>query len=131
MIVLDTHVWIWWVSNPKELSSPARGAIQRAVRARRAYLSSISVWEVALLATRGRLQLTIDVRDWLARCEALPDFQFVPVDNLIASRSVFLAPPLHSDPADRIIIATAQTMGAALVSKDEKIRNYPHVETIW
>lgn len=131
MIVLDTHAWIWFASNPEALSTRAEQAVRRAVSKRQACVSSISVWEVALLAVSGRLQLTIDVRDWLAKCEALPDFRFVSVDNLIASRSVFLPPPLHNDPADRIIIATAQTMGAAVVTKDDKIRSYPHVETIW
>jgi PIN domain nuclease of toxin-antitoxin system len=131
VIVLDTHAWIWFASNPEELSSRAEQAIRRSVLKRQACVSSISVWEVALLAASGRLQLTIGVRDWLAKCEALPDFRFVPVDNLIASRSAFLPPPLHNDPADRIIIATAQTMGAAVVTKDVKIRNYPHIEAIW
>ena len=61
----------------------------------------------------------------------LPFLSFVPVDNSIAVKSVLLPEPLHKDPADRIIISTAVTLGAALVTKDEKILNYPYVETIW
>ena len=66
------------------------------------YISSISIWEVALLVTRGRLAFTIDVQDWIAKSEALPFFTFVPVDNATFLRAVLLPGPLHSDPADRV-----------------------------
>lgn len=71
------------------------------------------------------------MKDWIARSEALPFIQFVPLDNRIALRSNLLPGELHEDPADRIIIATSLTLGAPLVSKDQKIRDYPHVRTIW
>jgi PIN domain nuclease of toxin-antitoxin system len=69
--------------------------------------------------------------DWVAASEALPFFHFVPVSNSIALKSVQLPGELHSDPADRIIIATAISLGAFLVTKDDKIRNYQHVKTVW
>lgn len=131
MILLDTHTWVWWVSNPEGLSARARRAIDESMTSTRLYVSSISVWEVALLVARGRLLLTLEVDDWIARSEALPQLGFVPVDNHIARKAVGLAPPLHNDPADRIIIATALVLGASIVSKDRKIRGYPHVTTIW
>jgi PIN domain nuclease of toxin-antitoxin system len=80
---------------------------------------------------RGRLRLALDVRDWLSRCEALPFLTFVPVSNAIAVESVRLPEFPHTDPADRIIAATALSLGAALVTKDDKLRNYPHLKTIW
>ena len=131
MIVLDTHAWLWWVSGSEALSVPARQAIERHVTQRTVHVSSISTWEVALLAKRRRLELTMDVGDWIACSEALPFLRFVPVTNQIAVRSVNLPNDLHGDPADRMIIATALFLGASLVTKDERIRNYPHVETIW
>ncbi len=131
MIVLDTHAWVWWVSDPARLSPRAREAADRAAEDGDLYVSVISVWEVALLVQRGRLRLALDVADWVSYCEALPFLQFVPVNNAIAMKSVRLAGPLHSDPADRIIIATALITGARLVSKDERIRSYPYVNTIW
>lgn len=76
-----------------------------------------------MLAASGRMELTIDVQDWIAKCEALPFFNFVPVDNAIFLRSVFLPGPLHADPADRVIIATAIMKGMPIVTKEEKIRN--------
>ncbi len=131
MIVLDTHVWLWWISNPENLSSGAGQAIDQAITEKGIVISSISTWEVALLVDKGRLKLSIDVRDWVRKTESLPFVRFMPVDNTISLRSVTLPGQFHSDPADRIITATALTMGLPLVTGDDKIINYPHVRTIW
>jgi PIN domain nuclease of toxin-antitoxin system len=84
------------------------------------YISSISAWEVAVLGVSGRMELTMTVQDWIAASEALPFFHFVPVDNTIFTRSVLLPGPLHSDPADRVIITTAIMKGMPLVTKDDR-----------
>jgi PIN domain nuclease of toxin-antitoxin system len=131
MIVLDTHVWLWWISNPENLSKTAGQAIEQAVREKGIIISSISTWEIALLIDKGRLELSIDVRDWVRKTESLPFVSFIPIDNTISLRSVDLPGQFHPDPADRIIIATAMTMGLALVTRDDKILNYPYVKTIW
>lgn len=131
MIVLDTHAWLWWVSNPELLSATARKTIHRAMAEAEICISSISAWEVAVLVKKGRLDLTMTAEDWIARSEALPFLQFVPVNNRIALKSTDLAGPLHDDPADRIIIATTISLGATLITKDDKIRRYPHVRTVW
>ena len=131
MIVLDTHVWVWWVSGLEPLSTRAASLIDQAVRDRAILVSCISVWEVAMLVKRGRLALTMDVEDWVARSEALPFLRFVPVENRVALAAVGLPEPLHGDPADRIIVATARTLGATLVTRDERLWNYPHVNTAW
>ncbi len=131
MILLDTHIWLWFISNPELLSKKANRVVDSALREEKIFISSISAWEVALLVYNKRLQLTLDVADWIAKSEMLPYFQFIPVDNAIAIKSVSLPKPLHSDPADRIIIATAISLGASLVTKDKKILNYPHVKTVW
>jgi len=73
----------------------------------------------------------MDVTDWIAKSEILPFFQFIPISNSIAVKSINLPQPLHSDPADRIIIATALSTGAPLITKDKKISDYSHVKTIW
>lgn len=131
MIVIDTHVWVWWLSDPKKLPARARGALTEAAGDQAIYISSISTWEILLLASKDRLEFKMDATDWIASSEALPFLHFVPVDNAIAIRSVRLPEPFHKDPADRIIVATAMTMGAPLVSSDRRIRRYPHVKTIW
>lgn len=131
MILLDTHVWVWWVDGTTALSAAAQRAIDGAVTSGDLGVSSISTWEVALLVKKGRLRLAMDVEDWVARSEALPFIQFVPVDNHIAVRSVLLSSPLHDDPADRIIVATALALGASLVTKDERLRKLRPLKTIW
>lgn len=131
MIVLDTHAWLWWVSSPELLGEQAAAAIEEARSRRELLISSISAWEVAMLARRGRLQLSMSAAEWIARCEALPFLRFVPVDNAIAVQSTSLPGDLHGDPADRIIVATALSHGATLVTKDRKLQDYPGVATLW
>jgi len=131
MIVLDTHVWVLFVSNPELLSKRAKRSLDTAMEEKGILIASISTWEVALLVAKKRLRLTLSVTDWIAKSEALPFITFIPVDNSVAIKSVNLPQPLHNDPADRIIIATAISMGVPLVTKDKKLLKYPHVQTIW
>ena len=131
MILLDTHAWVWWASNPDLLSQTARKAVDDAARRHELFVATISAWELALLVTKGRLDLTLDVRDWIARCEALPFLSFVPLSTGIAVESVRLPDFHHADPADRIITATALSLGARLVTKDEKLLEYRPVRAIW
>ena len=131
MILLDTHIWIWWISNLEKLSPKALSAINKARSESSIVISSISTWEIALLVEKGRLELSVSVRDWVRKTEGLPFVRFAPVDNTISLRSVSLPGEFHPDPADRIITATAMTMGIPLVTKDERIIGYPHVNTIW
>lgn len=84
-----------------------------------------------MLVKKNRLRLSIPVADWVAGSRRLPFLHFVPVDVEIARRSVELPPPLHPDPADRIIVATALATGAVLVTRDARLQAYPEVETVW
>lgn len=84
-----------------------------------------------MLVSRGRLTLTRAVADWVSHIERLRQVRFVPVTNRIAIESVQLPEPLHKDPADRLILATARTFGCAVVTADQKLRDYEPVETIW
>jgi PIN domain nuclease of toxin-antitoxin system len=129
-LVLDTHAWVWWVNGGPELPPRLTAAIEAARADGRLWVSSISVWEVALLAHRARLTLRLPVREWVARCEALSGLRFLPVDNAVAVRSVELA-GLHADPADRLIAASAQQLGAVLVTRDERLIAWGGVPTLW
>lgn len=131
MIVLDTHAWLWWLNNPEDISPVARLRIEQSMTSKSVYVSTISTWEVAMLVAKGRLKLSMDVNDWITKTEALPFLHFIPVTNQIALKSVNLQGDIHSDPADRIIIATAMVHGGTLITRDEKILNYPDVETLW
>lgn len=132
MILLDTHAWVWWVDDPARLPAPARQAIEESLAAGDAVLvSCISTWEVAQLVSRGRLELTVPVADWIALAESAPEIAFVPVDNRIALRSVELGGFAHRDSADRIIAATALARGATLVTADARLRAYGALTTAW
>lgn len=131
-MVLDTHALVWWVSDPKRVGAKARRAIDAAVAAGNAIaVSSISLWEVAMLVEYGRLALTMEIDVWVAHVESLPFLEFVPVDNRIALRAVMLDEFPHRDPADRIIVATAMGMNATLVTADSRIRSYQSVKSLW
>lgn len=130
MIVLDTHTLIWWVDSPQKLSYKARKIIDGEKRKEGNILvSSISTLEIYRLVKNGKLQLINDVDSWFEKIENLSAVRFIPIDNKIAVASVNLPDFSHKDPADRIIIATAQIMGAVLITSDKKILGYEHVQT--
>lgn len=132
MIVLDTHALLWWVSDPSKLSNKVARLIKsQAQQPGHLLVSSISTWEIAMLVNRSRLTLRVTLDDLISQLESIEAIRFVPVNNKIAMSAVALPEPLHRDPADRIIIATAKSQGCPLISADEKIRSYPHIETIW
>lgn len=132
MIILDTHVLVWWVSNPEKLSDKAQKLIEvEAKKGNEILVSSISVWEICMLIKKNRLKLTMDTDTWIGKIEQITFLQFIPVDNKIAEQSVNLHGTFHNDPADRMIIATALNYGAVLITSDRKILNYPYVQSIW
>lgn len=131
MILLDTHVWVWYLDNPDNLSRHSLSHIEHAKERGAVYVSSISVWEVCMLEKKGRISFSIPVKEWIKQSERLSFFNFIPVDNGIAEKSVSLDGALHSDPADRIIIATALLRKYPLITKDTKMIDYENVSTIW
>ena len=133
MIVLDTHALIWWVSDDQRLSLKARKAIEDEMNDDDGHIvvSSISTWEIAMLISKGRLALTMDIDEWIATVADIPGVQFTPLDNGVAIQSVRLPGEFHADPADRMITALARHLSAPLVTGDEKIRAYKHVNTVW
>lgn len=131
MIVLDTHAWIWWLSAPEKLSRKVQKLIERHLGDVQVRVSSISVWETAMLVARGRLRFATDFRSWLNDALTVPGVKFHAVDNAIAYQAVNLPGIFHADPADRMIVATAMGLGATLVSGDRKIQEYSYVKVIW
>ncbi|WP_454725830.1 MULTISPECIES: type II toxin-antitoxin system VapC family toxin [Cupriavidus] len=131
MIVLDTHTLVWWVAGDETLSKTAKAAIDRELDGGQIIVSAISAWEIAMLVEREKLVLSMDVENWLATVAEIEAVHFLPIDIGIAIKSVDLPGEFHKDPADRMIVATARKLAAPLVTKDEKIRAYKHVKTIW
>ena len=131
MIVLDTHVWIWWVSDNQGLRQAQRQAIADNV-ANRIGVSVISCWEVAKLVRGGRMQLTIGVSEWLDEALAYPGVELLGFTPKIAVEANNLPGDFHRDPADQILVATARVYQCPLVSSDGSIlRRYPHVATVY
>ncbi len=128
MIVLDTATWIWRASDPRRLTKSTRRAIDQTEHA---LVSAISVWEVAMLVAKRRIQLDRPIERWVDIALALPGIQLAPLEPAIAVRSTKLPGEFHPDPADRIIVATALENAAALITPDDRIRTYPHVQSVW
>lgn len=131
MILLDTHVLVWWVSDSPRLSPAAGAAVARAIKEDGIAISAMSVWEICLLVVSEKLQLKRDVHTWLAKVLSLPFLTVVPIDATIAEASIFLSSSLPKDPADRMIVATARELAVPLVTIDQKIRRSNVVTTIW
>ena len=131
MIVLDTHVLVWWVSGSGRLSVRAKRAIDQSLRRSPVIASTISVLEIVTAVRRARLELGSPVGQWLADLRALPELEFQPVSAQIAELAGSFDETTPGDPADRIIAATALTLGAKLVTADARLRESPNVVTVW
>lgn len=131
MIVLDTHALVWWVNGDAALSKKAKNAIERELDGGQIIVSAISAWEIAMLVEHEKLVLSMDVLSWLGNVGQIDAVRFMPVDVEIGVKSTALPGEFHKDPADRMIVATARKLNVPLVTRDEKIRAYKHVKTIW
>ena len=129
MIVLDTHVWVWWTDGSDRLAEAQRREIERN-ETRGLGVSAISCWEVAKLVELGRLTLDRPVLDWIRAALALPGIRQIDLTPEIVVASTELPGTFHRDPADQILVATARVLGFRLVTSDQKILDYAHVETI-
>jgi PIN domain nuclease of toxin-antitoxin system len=128
MIVLDTHVWLWWVSDPSRLSRAAQRRIRTATQIG---ISAISCLEVATAVTKGRITLDRGVLDWLEQALALPKVELLPLTLLIAVKAAQLGNDFPGDPADRVIAATSIVESAPLVTKDSKVHASGTLTVIW
>ena len=130
MILLDTHTWIWSHSATRLLSDNVTKLIQNTQADQRA-IASISIWEFAMMVTKGRITVKIDPKRWLNNAIGMSGLQIIELTPEIAMESCSLPGNFHRDPADRIIVATARTNNLTLLTKDRKILDYPHVKAVW
>lgn len=129
MILLDTHALVWATADSSRLSKAAADAIFQAQKEGGLAVAAISLWELAMLLARGRIQAygTVD-----ASVRLLTEGVLIkPITPEVASLAAQFPDDFPRDPADRLIAATARSEGAALVTKDEKLRASPLVRTIW
>ncbi|NMF59540.1 type II toxin-antitoxin system VapC family toxin [Pseudanabaena yagii] len=128
MIVLDTHIWIWWVHGDSKLSQTAAAAIQ-SQESSAIGVSVISCWEIAKLVEYNRLTLPCELAEWFEKALSYPAIQLLDLTPQISIVSTQLV-GFHRDPADQIITATAKVLGCPLVTADTKILNYSGIATI-
>jgi PIN domain nuclease of toxin-antitoxin system len=126
VILLDTHIWVWWVSQPDRLQ-PAHREILAAGADHSFGVSIISCWEVAKLVEYGRLKLDRSIGLWLESALAEPGVSLLPLNPQIVVESTQLPQPFHRDPADQLLVATARVLQCPLMTEDGKIAAYPHV----
>ena len=129
MIVLDTHIWVWWVHDDPHLTSQQKQWLQE-YESQGLGVSAISCWEVAKLSEHGRLKLPLPVGDWMKQALAYPGIRFLSLSPEIAVESTRLPETFHRDPADQIIVATARIYNCLLLTADTKMLSYPHVQLL-
>lgn len=127
-LLLDTCAILWLAADPARLSPAARQAI--SVNAGELYASAISAFEIGIKHRKGRLDLGLEPEVWWARAVRHHGLHVLSITDEVALDSTAL-PPLHADPADRIIIATAVSQGASILTSDALIRQYPAAAVIW
>ncbi|AFY89238.1 type II toxin-antitoxin system VapC family toxin [Chroococcidiopsis thermalis] len=128
MIVLDTHIWVWWVDGNQRLTKANEQWIQQ-YQPQGLGVSIISCWEVAKLVENNKLVLSCSVSEWLNDALAYPGVQLLDLTLPIVVESTQLV-GFHRDPADQIIVATARIYNCPLLTVDEKILNSPNVQTL-
>lgn len=129
--LLDTHAWVWWVSEDSRLSRTAKTAIARAQSSDDLGLSLISIWEVAKKVEKGKLAFDRPLGQWLEVATTVRGLHLWEITKSILVESCSLPKPFHGDPADQIIVATARSHEATLITRDDRIRSYAHVRTLW
>lgn len=119
--LLDTHAWVWWICGDARLTARERDALDNLPAHERPVLAEISLWEVAMLVERGRLELDMDLENWLALAAAPATVELVRITPAIAAEVARLPERFHRDPADRLIVATARMRKLHVLTRDRKI----------
>jgi PIN domain nuclease of toxin-antitoxin system len=129
MIILDTHVWVWWVHQDEHLTN-SQAEIIEANETDVIGVSAISVWEVAKLVEYKRLELPCPLEQWFDEALKYPGISLIALTPEIAIESSRLPGEFHRDPADQIIVSTARICDCPLITSDHKIQKYPYVMTV-
>jgi PIN domain nuclease of toxin-antitoxin system len=129
MILLDTHVLVWAADGPDRLSRTAASEIRRARRDGGLAISAMSLWELAFLLTRGRIQMYGTVESSMRLLTE--EVTVIPITPEIAVLAALFPEDYPGDPGDRLIGATARAEGLTLITHDERIRKSPLIKTVW
>ncbi len=123
-LLLDTHIWVRFINGDTTLPVSVVNAVEAARLRGQTWVSVISIWETALLVKRGRLTLPLGVDEWVEGALKLPGIHLLPFTPAIAIETVALPTPMHKDPADRILVASARIERLRLVTLDGDILRF-------
>ena len=126
-VLLDTHVFLWWIDDSPDLSTRAREITGDANNA--VFLSAASGWEMAIKAHLGKLILPDDLERFIADQLMVNAFSSLPI-QLSHALHVYTLPAIHRDPFDRMLVAQSQLEDMPILTADPQIARYP-VEVIW
>jgi len=129
--LLDTHTWVWWNMRPQNLSRKVTKLIEKEDEYDELLLSAISPWEFCKLLEKGKIGISYNPEEWVDGALEMPKLRLIQLTSRIAYRSTVLPRPFHNDPADQIIVATAREEKATILTKDQRILNYRHVQSLW
>ena len=129
-VLLDTHVWVWWLTPGSPLSHAERDALDAEAGRQQLFLAAISLWEAQVLHSKLRLELPLPFDDWLAQATDDRMVSVLPLDVEVVVAVDKLPVSFHGDPADRLIVATARKHGMPLATHDATIRRSRAVK-IW
>jgi PIN domain nuclease of toxin-antitoxin system len=129
-VLLDTHIWIWWLTPASPLSARERDALDRAAEKRELHLAAISLWEAQVLHARKRIELPLPFTDWISSAADERMLTLLPLDVDVVIAVDSLPAAFHGDPADRLIVATARAHAMALATHDTNIRR-SRAATLW
>ena len=127
MILLDTHIWVWWIDQNQKLKDWQKQFIQNN-QENGLGVSIISCWEVAKLVELGRIDFEYSIEEWMETALTYDGIQLIELTPEIAIKSTKLPGNFHKDPADQILVATAILYDIPLLTSDEKILEYPYVQ---
>lgn len=129
MIILDSHIWVWWVHGDERLTNSQAEIIQ-ANETDVIGVSAISAWEIAKLVEYHRLELPCPLHEWFDQAMSYPGIRLIELTPEVAIESTQLPGEFHRDPADQIIVATARLYDCPLITSDSKILKYLYVKTV-
>jgi PIN domain nuclease of toxin-antitoxin system len=129
-VLLDTHIWVWWLTPGSPLTRTEREALDVAAERSELCLAAISLWEAQMLYRKRRLELPLPFSDWLTRAADSRIVSVIPLDVETVLALDSLPHSFHGDPADRLIVATARAHVLPLATRDTRIRR-SRIARLW
>ena len=123
MVLLDTHIWLWWLLGDGSLSTSERYALEKLALQKSLAISWVTIWETEMLERKGRVNLLPNFHSWVEAATHPDIVTVLPVDTAVVLAQRDLPESIHGDPADRLIVATSKLSGYQLVTHDQRIVN--------